>query len=81
MTGPLSLPVAAVDISRLFYARDPNGWVRALDKSRRHGMTLVEVLHRVYLETRDDCAREAFDRGLTVARVARERLAKRKGTP
>lgn len=76
---------AAVNISRLWIRANPTGWFQTHDAAQAIEQRLLVIIHRRYLQLRDDVAREAFDTredaGVIAWKRAQRMAAERCGGP
>ena len=64
-----------VALSNAWHERDPLLWYVGLELSKALDRTLLACIYARLREVRDDVAREAFARRVSIGEVARERLA------
>jgi ATP-dependent protease HslVU (ClpYQ) peptidase subunit len=73
MSTPIIRP-GPVAVSNRLWDRDKLAWLACLAQATAEGITLLDLIDRRLRAVRDECAREAWDRRMTVAEVAHERL-------
>ena len=64
------------ELSNAWFALDPTLWYVGLELAKALDRTLLACIYGRLREVRDDVAREAFTRRLSIGQVARERLAR-----